>query len=235
MDITPRKTAVIVIIFEAAMALTAISAGMAAGNPAKYFGEFTFITWFSFFQLLFLSMLSHKISTVRSSSEKHNGLRSAGVFWNFAFFGFFFLALDELVMIHEVGDILIHTVFNIEETGLTDRLDDLFLCSYGIIGLIVLYLFIGELKKYRAAAPFVVIGFILFFFMVATDTATNRDDVLTLLFADPHRVSIIKTWSYVVEDYLKILGEGFFIAALFVVLQQARHFPRNAVSSGPGE
>ena len=90
----------------------------------KHFGEFHFVTWFSFAQLLFLSVLSAKIFDIDVSGKTKHILRSAGFIWAIIAFGFFFLALDEIFLIHEIIDVAIHTVFNIEETGLTDRIDD---------------------------------------------------------------------------------------------------------------
>lgn len=75
----------------------------------------------------------------------------------------------EQYMIHENIDNLIHEVFNMEETALTDRIDDFLVGLYGLAGIGVFFIFRDELRAYREAFPFFIFGFVLFFIMVPLD------------------------------------------------------------------
>ena len=55
--------------------------------------------------------------------------------------GFVFLAADDAFLIHENLDFKIHAALGIETTTWTDRIDDILIGVYGVVGLAVLFIF----------------------------------------------------------------------------------------------
>lgn len=97
------------------------------------------ITIVSAIQLLATSMITWKIYKTRSSQHpSYHHITFSYFVWAIVAAGFLFLAIDEVVEIHEGIDKLIHKVFQIKETGLTDRIDDLIIGVYGLVGIGVL-------------------------------------------------------------------------------------------------
>ena len=111
-------------------------------NPLRYFDERGFITWLSVIQLLFIAYLCWKISIIRA--HQHSSLRgwkNPSRVWQIMTGGFIFLALDEYFGIHENTDVSLHELFNLNENGLTSRIDDFLILFYAIIGLFFLRTF----------------------------------------------------------------------------------------------
>nr|WP_319398940.1 hypothetical protein [uncultured Carboxylicivirga sp.] len=77
--------------------------------------------------------------------------------------GFTFLALDEILLIHENIDKWIHAFFQITQTHLTDRIDDFIILLYGIVdGLLMIKnrrLFLNN----KPGLALAITGFILMF------------------------------------------------------------------------
>jgi hypothetical protein len=145
---------------------------------ANHFKEGGFITILSVFQLLAISWLSYKILQARDVTRRCSLWRDSSAVWGIISLGFLFLAADDLFEIHENIDRLIHYVFNLQETGLTDRIDDILIGLYGLAGIGVLIVYRDELKTYREVLPFFTCGFVLLFTTVALDVLTNRKDIL---------------------------------------------------------
>ncbi|UCD55441.1 MAG: hypothetical protein JSV93_01180 [Candidatus Omnitrophota bacterium] len=190
--------------------------------PHQYFEEGGFITYFSFFQLLAISVLSWRIFTVRKG-----GLRTK--FWNKTFFIWLiiavlciYLSLDEVFMIHENIDFLIHRGFKIRETSITDRIDDFIVGCYALFALIILYFYREEFKKHRKVLPILKTAFIFIFFMVAMDMLTNRNDYLSTMFANSGLAKNIWSWSSAFEDMLKIIAEGMLVGVFYYCLETAK-------------
>ena len=135
--------------------------------------------------------------------------------------GFLFLAADDLFKIHENIDRLIHNIFNLQETGLTDRIDDGLIGLYALIGIGVLIIYRNELKIYRKAFPFFTSGFALLFTTIALDLLTNRNDILPLLFG-PTQAADLHIWLSHAENSLQVFAEAFFIGAFYAILQTAK-------------
>ena len=209
--------------------LLAIFATIAIATPFdklyRQFEDGGFITYFSVIQLFILSYFTGKTFNVRKqtlpSSPQKSHWKSPVAIWGILSLGFSFLALDDLLMIHEFFDKTIHKVWQLQETGLTDRIDDAIIALYGIIAIAVLVSYRQELKKYRAALPSVIVAFVLLFAMVAVDTITNRNEILEMFLAS-ETVEGIQDWIFTVEDGLKLLAEGFYIVAAQLCLNIAR-------------
>ena len=202
----------------------AITATVILASPfQKVYRQFEdggFITYFSVIQLFIVSYLTCRVFKLRQPLFKHPW-KSPAAIWGITSLGFSFLALDDLLMIHEFFDKSIHRYGQLQETGLSDRIDDMIVGGYGLIAIGLFALYRHELKKYRAVLPYVVIGFVLLFLMVGVDVITNRDDILLMMFS-AETVEALMGWLFVPEESLKLLSEGFFIVAAHTCIQIAQ-------------
>ncbi len=89
--------------------------------------------------------------------------------------GFGFLALDEGGQIHENLDKLIHSIGNITETPATDRIDDVIILGYGLIGAAVLLVHRAEILRIPGLARYLGLGLALMAVQVLLDAASNGD------------------------------------------------------------
>ena len=183
------------------------------GKVLRQFEDGGFITYFSVIQLFILSYFACQIFKVRRQNIKHPWQSSVAI-WAIISLGFSFLALDDLLMIHEWFDKVIHDIWQIEETALSDRIDDLIVGLYGLIAIGLIVHYRHELKKYRKVGSYVVAGFVFLFLMVGIDALTNRDDILKLMFPS-EMMRTVKTWDSVVEESFKVFSEAFFIVAAY--------------------
>ena len=185
----------------------------------NHFQEDGFITILSVFQLLAISWLSYKILQTRNVTRRCVLWRDSSALWGIISLGFLFLAADEFFQIHEKIDFQIHYLFNIPETGFTDRIDDILVGIYGLAGISTLIAYRDELKTHRKALPFFICGFVLLFAMIVLDVLTNRRDILQVLF-DYNSAIVLDVWLSHAEDSLKVFAEVFFIGAFYVILQK---------------
>ena len=195
------------------------------------FDEKGFITYVSVIQLLMLSYYGYKVFRERAKSIKHPWQSSITI-WAMVSVGFFFLALDDFIAIHEGIDIMIHSIGSFQETGLSDRIDDLIVGLYGLIAIGLLAMYRRELKKYRHAFPYVIAGFTMLFLMVGVDVLTNRDDIL-LTFLSREVTDNIMGWVFILEESLKLLSEAVLIVAVYSCYQQAKQLTQNSETLRP--
>lgn len=191
-------------------------------TPGQYFGEGTFITYLSFLQLLVISGLAWVIFNVRKDGSKSKAWKAPFLIWLIIAIGSVFLSLDEVSGIHENIDRFIHGSFKLHETSFTDRIDDVMVGCYGLFGLMMLYIYREEFKKFRKTFPLLKVGFIFMFTMVALDIVTNRNDILPIFIPDPYVSEKLHSWLDAIEDMLKIIAEGLFIGALYYCFEIAR-------------
>ena len=218
----PRLVAELLVLNLVAIAVVVpLGLNSAYADPSLHFGEGLPMTWISVFQLLGIAYLAERVYRQRRCTTEL-GWSDACTVWRIVSGGFVFLALDELLQIHEMVDPLIHAVLGMAETGLSDRLDDLIVGLYGLAGLLVLRRYRAEVLRYGAAAPYFVGGFLIFAVMVALDATTNRLDVLGMLIADGQALEGTLAWMGVLEDSLKNIAEVMFIAALVRCASVAR-------------
>lgn len=198
-----------------------ITVGVLIGNPPEqYFSkEATYITWVSFFQLLIVAYLAWSIFKNKSYT---NILKSPALLWVIIAIGFLYLALDEVIRIHENLDNIIHRVFHLKQTAFTDRLDDAIVGFYGLIGIVVLYIFRVELKKHKKSLPIFLIGFSFFFLMVIADMSVNNNDVIRMFVSDKSMRHIFYSALKIFEEVFKLIAECFFIGAFYSCLLQSK-------------
>lgn len=181
------------------------------------FGERGFITFLSTFQLLTVALLADKICQAQKA-KKNDPKSNSVLFWRVISWGFIFLAADEYLSIHEITDLFIHDVFDFQETSLTDRIDDLIVGSYGLIGIGVLVAFRHQLKPFKRVFPFFKLGFFFLFLMVATDLITNGEELNNAL-SDYGGGRQIHIWLGQLEEAFKVYSEAFFILAFYAILK----------------
>ena len=199
----------------------------------NHFNEGGFITFFSALQLVVISSLSYKIFQIRSKKRGYSLWRNPSAIWLIIALGFLFLTADELFRIHEKVDSLIHVVFNLQETSLTDRIDDIIIGLYGLVGIGLLVAYREEVKTQTKNYQLFVCGFVLLFTMVTFDVLTNRIDIL-LLFFEHERAVLLHSWISLAEDSLKIFAEAMFVLGFYTTLQKAKYMREELVDLPDG-
>lgn len=207
-----RKLLFLVLILNSVVVIAALEINRRSG--VNHFDEGKFVTIYSFLQLLATFGIVLLINW-------YSRWKNPSLIWKIIAIGFIFLAADEVFTIHENIDFLIHRVFGIEETAVTDRIDDILVGLYGLLGIGVLFVYRNEWKIYREAFPFFIFGFALLFGMVTLDVITNRHDILYLIW-DHHSASTIQTYLSLAEEPLKVFSEAFFILGFYIILQTVK-------------
>lgn len=217
----------VMLVLDGSAALLAIGCGVWwYGHPARLMDEKTFITRLSCLQLLGIAGIAGAVFwTRRRHGEQAPLWRAPSVIWLIIALGFLFLAVDEVEKLHEQFDYWAHRVFRLRETAVTDRLDSVLVGAYGLLGLLLLYLFRQEIVRYGPAFPVVRLGLLLFAGMVLLDIVSDRGDVFSLFFADPRVSGRLRQWGQAIEDGMKILAEGVFLSAALACLAIARRQP----------
>ncbi|MGD1943965.1 MAG: hypothetical protein ACFB0G_21935 [Leptolyngbyaceae cyanobacterium] len=182
-----------------------------------HFGERGFITFLSTFQLLAIAWLSDKTAQIRRTTSKPAENQSA-LLWRIIAWGFIFLAADEFLALHEVTDHFIHDIFNIQETSLTDSIDDFIVLLYGIFGAWILWINRLELKPHKQAIAFFKRAFVLLFLMIGLDFFANGQKLLEL-FLDPATANTVQFHLYHLEDSLKVFIEALLIVAFYSIFR----------------
>ncbi|MGB3188381.1 MAG: hypothetical protein WBB43_03000 [Limnoraphis sp.] len=211
------------------LGLTILRAVLNEKTPMRYFDETGIISWFSCLKLLVLSGLAWRISWVRKKVNI-KGKKAPQNLWKLISIGFFYLAIDEIAQIHEAVDWLIHWVFQIPETRLTDSFDDVIVVFYSIVGGYFLYDFRDEFKRYFQTFSLFILAFVLKGIMVVFDVYTNDEMILSAWFNNPEDQKMMLDWLKTIEDSFKILAEGVFIAAFLACLQIAKRITRQQLT-----
>lgn len=191
-------------------------------DPKKYFKEFQLFTWLSFIKLLIIAYLNWKIYSYKKPPGSKFDFNYDYSIWFTIALGFLFLAFDEVLLIHENTDKIIHIIFGMQETGLTDRIDDLIFLIYAILGILILYSYRNELMKFAKSIPYLVIGFFFLFLRTVIDFITNRNDIIPKLVSDENLIPRINETLAIIEESSKLLAETFFIFAFYLCLKQTR-------------
>ena len=192
-------------------------------SPTTYFGEVNrggLITWVSFLQLLIAAVLSRKIFSIVKSVPLLN-INKSSFFWLTICLGLFFLALDDLLGIHELMDFWLHELFKFEQTELSDLIDDVIVGGYLILFLMHVAFQWQTIKVFQQSFIFFKLGFILAAAMVVLDIVSNNMLFISMIIDDIALASIIKQWLGVIEDSAKIFAEGMFIVGIYKCWQIA--------------
>ena len=213
---SPVKHVLYKILFIDSLLVTfAISSAIALGHPPDlHFREEGFLTYVSCLQLLIAAVISGKIFNFIKDNANY---RSFGkkIVWLVISLGFLFLALDDAFEIHEEIDFLLHDVLNIEQTNMTDLLDDLIVGAYILIFLIYAASQWKTIKLFKHSFVFFLAGCIFTAVMVILDIASHNSYVASFLTDDAKRVLVVKQWFGAWEDAAKIYAEGMFIVGVY--------------------
>jgi len=199
------------------------------GSPMEPFSEWGFATILSACQLLFIGLLSLEVFRIR---RKGNGAgENSRYIWIIMGLGFIFFALDELFEFHEEFDHLIHEWFELEETGLTDRFDDLILAFYLIIGLYLLHVSREEIMKFKVAFSPIPFTIPIVIVMLIVDAVANRKDILSYFIHDEDWCYWVFIGFNIFEEALKMLAEGMVLGIGFHCRKLAIEWQTNPGSS----
>lgn len=172
----------------------------------------------SFIILLITSVICRRILDLRRPPGAPM-FRGPTRIWALISLGFLFLAFDEALSIHEGIDSLLHGILSIEETDLTDRLDDLLILVYAIIGAILIYFHRSEFRLLARQYGFLFVGFAFLCVGVLMDALGNRNDVVTAL--DFHDPRAILEFIDIAEEVSKVLAEAVFLFGFLRIYQNA--------------
>lgn len=179
-------------------------------NPTKFYREGAVGTHISILLLALIGFVSFRIFLHRRRYA----------IWLLISLGFVFLAFDEGLLIHERLDEAFHQYFGITETRLTDRLDDILIALYGLVGAWVLYLYRKELLRFRALLRFLMVGFACLAASVVLDLATNDNVVFLWLGIPDANIPDYKLPLRALEEVFKLMAEAVFLAGFVQVLRQ---------------
>ena len=206
-----------------------------AGKPSRYFGEGSFTTAISCGQLLAVAFFSGRMFLARRPLAPPIGSISAAWVWGLIAAGFAFLAADDAFEIHEQLDRIIHATFHIQETAWTDRLDDMIIAVYGLLGFSVLWLFRREILLFRPMRKPMAGGFLCLFASVVCDTISNDEQLLVWLCCDPATAKQLNSWFAVGDGAFTLLAEGLFLAAFYLSYRAADESSAHAVERTSSE
>ena len=187
-------------------ALAVAGLAIALGDePAEQFGEGGLGTWASVVLLAASAVVAFATWRARRAAT------GAALVWLVIAAGFVYLALDDALSWHEKLDRFVHRkVLGIATTEVTKHLDDLILGVYGLLALAVLYRFRDELRRVPGLPRVLALAMGLMFLQVAIDMLDHPDAIRALVDKGPVR-QLVRLWTPVVEETVKLLAEGVFL------------------------
>ncbi len=189
-------------------------------RPFILFKEGGLITWLSSANIVMLAGISLcSLLVISFYQEFDSTTKGKFVFLFFCFFGYSFLAIDEWFLVHEKLDFMVHNIFNIEETSLTDRLDDIVVMLYGMCGIFVFWLFGRAFWDDKKIKRCLLIAIILFAVMVLVDIFGNDNYFYKYITDKVYLHDQIWLVLYVIEDSIKLLAETALIIAFLEIFQ----------------
>lgn len=181
-------------------------------NPTKHYREGSVGTHISILLLALIALVNFQIFLRRNKQ----------VIWLLISLGFTFLAFDEGLLIHENTDKAIHQIFGIEQTSLTDRIDDMLIGLYGLIGAAVLYRYRKEVLRHRVLLRFLIPGFVCLAATVVFDAISNDDALFLWVGISEENVLDYKLAFRGLEEVFKLMAEAVFLAGFVEVLRRVK-------------
>ena len=222
-------------IFSATIALIVLT--LAYGIHVEKIGaglnEKSFATVFSVALLWMTSRTCFKINRFKTEQDTHaTGSSDARVIWLFLGYSFAYLALDELLQIHENIDKFIHYVSGMEETGWSDRIDDLILLIYGVVGLVVLFIYRAEILTAPHLLRFLRLAFLFAVVSLVVDAVSTNEGYLASMQIDESLHRTVKGWVKLLEESTKLLAGAALLSGFNEVLRAIDHTSgdRNAIA-----
>ena len=197
----------------------------------KYLKQFILVTYIAYLVAILLTAPSYKensiittVSTLQLASCSLASiiipfilnLRSGGIkltefsIWIFLALGFAFLAMDDRFMFHERIDYMIHSAFGWKETRLSDRIDDIIVGIYGVIGAFFVFYSRSYFRFSTRFMKFAKYSLAMAFIMVACD------------FSPYFRLPIhVHQYLAHLEEWTKIFGGAFLLIGLLCAIEDA--------------
>lgn len=188
-----------------AVAAAGLVAGWIARDPLDHFEEGGPLTWYSAAQLLAAAVLCRRIRRQRPAAAPGRRL------WTALGLGFVFLALDELLKLHERIDAAAHALLSLRQTAMSDRIDDLLVLAYALAGAALLWRWRDALRRHGALWRYLAAGLALTLAMVAADIVSDSPELLRRITAGPARWGAALV---VVEETVKLLAEAVLLAGI---------------------
>lgn len=188
---------------------------------SRYFDEGRFPMIFSCLQLAAVAVLAVGIYRRRRTLSAARGWRAGYQLWGLIAAGFVFLALDEGFQFHEQIDHWVHSAANWKETDLSDRLDDLLIGGYALIGLGVLAIYRREMAAARVMLRPLILGFVFTGISVVGDALGHHPDGFLAMGAQKRDARLLVEIFEVLEGGFMLLAEGCFVVAFCLAY---RHF-----------
>ncbi len=171
------------------------------------FKEKMFGTLFSTLQIFLIAVAAFANAIGSLFHSKKQEL----LFWLLSGFGFLFLAWDEYFLIHEHLDKWLIQTWKLPENRLTDRIDDLLILIYALVGISVLKKSWGWLKTYSSFMHHIKIAFVFLFLMVLFDMGHIKltpvkeiEEDITKLFAEAYfLLAYLSCWKKNSQDTFK--------------------------------
>ncbi|WP_181703843.1 hypothetical protein [Chthonobacter albigriseus] len=160
-------------------------------------------------------------------------LRDPAAIWALMSLGFLFLAVDDVLRIHELTDHAIHTVLGWEETDASDQLDDLIIGGYLVIGVIVMGFYRNEIAAMWRPLALFAPGVLATLVMIACDWITNRRVFLEDRFPGETAAFLFEFLS-ATEEFAKNGGALLFAVAMIRAWREAAaRQPTASSQAGP--
>ena len=173
-------------------------------------------------QMLATALFAFRIFQLR------RGELSLGESWRQEFFvwllisaGFAFLPLDEAFSLHGKLDRLIHRVFAMTETALSDRIDAAIIALYGIVGLAVLWHYRRELRRFDIRR-WLISGFLFLACAVLFDAVSDGPAFALSVVGDYHAAEWWTAVFAVTEACTQLVASSFFLVAFHSACAKAR-------------
>jgi hypothetical protein len=192
-------------------------------KPDHFFREQAAGTYWSGLQLLSVALTAARVALAARTAPRGSPIAASAGFFAFAAAGFAFLAVDEVARLHEqLEDVLVAHEGPGPKPPLLDRIDDLIVLGYGVLGAAVLIRARAALVPFGTALPWLAGAGACFLVMVTTDLLTTRDDVMYAIVRGRPWVRPVWHWLPAVEEAAKLLAEACFVAAAGTCLVRAR-------------
>ena len=169
--------------------------------------------------LLITSVICRRILDLRRAPGT-SMFRGSARIWALISLGFMFLVFDEALSIHEGTDLFIHWIFSLDETGLSDRIDDFIVLFYGIIGIILIYFHRSEFLNLTEFYKYLIVGAVLLCLMVFLDAFGNRSDVVDYLGMEGTLRNFVMKFVSIGEELSKLLSEAIFLFGFMRIFQK---------------
>ena len=173
---------------------------------ARSYGEKSIVTDISTLQLALCSSVS-SIIALAIFCQKGSLTLYKGLVWIAIAFGCAYLAMDDAFMYHERLDKMIHSLLSWEETSLSDRIDDIIVGIYGVIGIAFIFLNRSCFSFSPRFIKYAKLAFSLCILMVFCD---SRGFGL---------VNNLRPILFHLEEWTKLLGGACLLVALLCALE----------------